>query len=55
MKFSLTALLDFLTKDIIKEDYGNQNFRHTQRERETNFARDSTLRILYLLKMNLRC
>ena len=34
MKFSLTALLDFLTKDIIKEDYGNQNFRHTQRERE---------------------
>ena len=57
MKFNLTALLDFLTKDIIKEDYGNQNFRHTQREREreTNFARDSTLRILYLLKMNLRC
>jgi len=39
MKFSLTALLDFLTKDIIKEDYGNQNFRHTQRERERRILR----------------
>ena len=40
MKFSLTALLDFLTKDIIKEDYGNQNFRHTQREREKERERE---------------